>query len=336
MERLRALIQSLPKAELHLHIEGTLEPELMFELARENGVTIPFASVAEVRAAYNFANLQEFLDIYYAGARVLLKEKDFYALTMAYLERAAAQNIRHVEIFFDPQTHTERQVPFADVISGISRALADGTGRLGISSKLILCFLRHLSEEAAQSTLTEALPYSDLIAGVGLDSSELGHPPEKFARVFARARDLGFKVMAHAGEEGPAEYVWQALQSLQVDRIDHGNRCIDDPALVDEILKRNLALTLCPLSNLKLKVVRSLAEHPLKAMLSRGLLVTINSDDPSYFGGYLNENYEALAEALDLSEEEVMGLAANSFRASFLSGTEKAAYVNSIQALRRV
>lgn len=325
-----ALIDRLPKAELHLHIEGSLEPELLFALAERNGVAIPFASVDEVRAAYSFSNLQDFLDIYYQGMAVLLHEQDFYDLTWAYLQRAAADNVRHVEIFFDPQGHTERGVALAEVVGGITRALRDGEERLGISHRLILCFLRHLSEEDAFATLDQALPWLDRIDGVGLDSSELGHPPAKFARVFARARELGLHVTAHAGEEGPPDYVREALDLLQVERIDHGNRALEDPALVERIAAAGLTLTVCPLSNLKLCVIPSLADSPVRRMLQLGLKATINSDDPAYFGGYVGANFHAVAEALDLTPAEIVQLAENSFTGSFLPLTDQARHLAEI------
>ena len=327
-----AFIAGLPKAELHLHIEGSLEPELMFELARRNGIAIPFASVAEVRAAYAFSNLQDFLDIYYQGMGVLQTEQDFYDLTAAYLARANADAVRHVEIFFDPQGHTERGVAFATTIGGITRALDDARTRDGISSRLIMCFLRHLSEAAADATLDEALPFLDRIDGVGLDSSEVGHPPSKFERVFARARALGLKVVAHAGEEGPPAYVHEALDRLKVDRIDHGNRSLEDAALVARLASEGMTLTVCPLSNLKLCVVDDVAAHPLKAMLDAGLRATVNSDDPSYFGGYVNANYLAVADALDLSKADLVTLARNSFTGSFLSDGDKAKHLAAIDA----
>lgn len=313
-----ALIDRLPKAELHLHIEGSLEPELLFALAARNGVAIPFASVEEVRAAYSFSNLQDFLDIYYQGMSVLITEQDFYDLTWAYLERAHADTVRHVEIFFDPQGHTERGVAFATVLDGIERALKDGEARLGISYRLIMCFLRHLSEEDAFATLDQALPHLERIHGVGLDSSEVGHPPSKFQRVFARARELGLHVTAHAGEEGPPEYVREALDLLHVERIDHGNRALEDPALVHHLARDGMTLTVCPLSNLRLCVIGDLAESPVKRMLDLGLKATVNSDDPAYFGGYINANFHAVAEALDLTEAEIVRLAENSFTGSFL------------------
>jgi len=319
-----AFIAGLPKAELHLHIEGSLEPELMFALAQRNGVAIPFASVEAVRAAYDFSNLQDFLDIYYQGMGVLIAEQDFYELTAAYLARAHADNVRHVEIFFDPQGHTARGVAFETVLAGITRALDDAKAQYGMSAKLILCFLRHLSEAEAEATLDEALPWLDRIDGVGLDSSEVGHPPSKFARVFARARALGLKIVAHAGEEGPPDYVREALDLLKVDRIDHGNRSLEDAALVARLAAEGMTLTVCPLSNLKLCVVGDMAAHPLKTMLDAGLRATVNSDDPSYFGGYVNANYVAVADALDLSKADIVALAHNSFAGSFLDETSKA------------
>lgn len=327
-----AFIAGLPKAELHLHIEGSLEPELMFALAQRNGVAIPFASVEAVRAAYDFSNLQDFLDIYYQGMGVLIAEQDFYELTAAYLARAHADNVRHVEIFFDPQGHTARGVAFETVLAGITRALDDAKAQYGISAKLILCFLRHLSEAEAEATLDEALPWLDRIDGVGLDSSEVGHPPSKFARVFARARALGLKIVAHAGEEGPPDYVREALDLLKVDRIDHGNRSLEDAALVARLAAEGMTLTVCPLSNLKLCVVGDMTAHPLKAMLDAGLRATVNSDDPSYFGGYVNANYEAVADALDLSRAELVILARNSFTGSFLGKADKARHLAAIDA----
>jgi adenosine deaminase len=327
-----AFIATLPKAELHLHIEGSLEPELMFELAQRNSVPIPFASVEEVRAAYAFSNLQDFLDIYYQGMGVLHTEQDFFDLTTAYLAHAHADAVRHVEIFFDPQGHTERGVAFATVVTGITRALDDAQARYGITSKLIMCFLRHLDEADAEATLDEALPYLGRIDGVGLDSSEVGHPPAKFARVFARARSLGLKIVAHAGEEGPPAYVYEALDLLGVDRIDHGNRSLEDPALVVRLAAQGITLTVCPLSNLKLCVVDDLAAHPLKTMLDAGLHATVNSDDPSYFGGYVNANYQTVADALDLSKAELVTLARNSFTGSFLDDAAKAKHLAAIDA----
>lgn len=316
-------INKLPKAELHLHIEGTFEPELMFDIARRNNMKLAYGSVGELKEAYSFNNLQDFLDLYYAGASVLIEEQDFYDLTRAYLEKISSQNVIHTEIFFDPQTHTDRGVDFSTVINGICRALEDGRNRLGISSRLIMCFLRHIDEDAAMSTLESALKYKDLITAVGLDSSEKGNPPSKFQRVFEKASDEGFLTVAHAGEEGPAGYVWEALDILKVSRVDHGNRSMDDEKLVRELIKRRMPLTVCPLSNLKLKVVPDLKEHPLKEMLRRGILATINSDDPAYFGGYLNENYISIAKELDLTRDEICQLARNSFTASFLPEEKK-------------
>lgn len=316
-------LHAVPKAELHLHVEGTLQPELMFALARRNGVQLPYASVDEVRRAYVFHNLQSFLDIYYAGCRVLLHEQDFYDLTWAYLQRVAGQNVRHVEVFFDPQTHTMRGVPIETVLTGIRRALADGQQRLSVSARLILCFLRHLSADAAMDALKQALPFRKWIIAVGLDSSEVGHPPEKFRAVFDRARAEGFLTVAHAGEEGPPEYIWQALDLLKVKRIDHGVRCLEDERLVARLAEEQIPLTVCPLSNVKLCVFRSMAEHNLKKLLDRGLCVTVNSDDPAYFGGYVEENFRAVQTALRLSKQDVARLAKNSFRASFLDDAEK-------------
>jgi adenosine deaminase len=332
-----SFIRGLPKAELHLHLEGSFEPEQMFAIARRNKADIPFNSVEEVRAAYRFSNLQDFLDIYYRSADVLRTEEDFYELTLAYLKRAAADNVRHTEVFFDPQSHTARGVAFGTVAEGILKALADGEARFGVTSKLILCFLRHLSEEDAFATLRQAEPYLDRIAGVGLDSSELGHPPSKFARVFAAARERGLRLAAHAGEEGPAAYVWEALDLLHVDRIDHGNRSLDDPKLVARLAAEQMTLTVCPLSNLKLCVVKDLKDHPLKRMLDLGLRATVNSDDPAYFGGTVNDNFFAVADALSLTEAEIVTLAKNSFLGSFLSDAEKArhlAAVDTYAALR--
>ncbi len=317
-----AFIKGLPKAELHLHIEGSLEPELMFALAKRNGIALPYDSVDALRAAYEFSRLQDFLDIYYQGAQVLLTKDDFRDLALAYFERLTADGGVHAEIFFDPQTHTDRGVPFATVADGLLAGMAEAEARFGVTSSLILCFLRHLSEEAAFATLAQAEPYLDRIAGVGLDSSEVGHPPEKFARVFAAARAKGLKLMAHAGEEGPPAYVWEALELLAVDRIDHGNRALEDARLVERLAKDGLTLTVCPLSNLKLCVVDDLAGHPLKRMLDLGLKATINSDDPAYFGGYLGENWRQTAQALDLSREQLVTLARNSFTGSFLPPAE--------------
>ena len=295
----------------------------MFEIAKRNKCDLRFKTVEEVRAAYDFNNLQEFLDIYYEGAQVLLHEQDFYDLTWAYMEKMAEQNVIHTEIFFDPQTHTSRGVEFKTVIDGIWSALQDAQAKFDISSHLIMCFLRHLSEEEAFKTLEQALPYKERILGVGLDSSEVGHPPSKFERVFARAKEEGFIAVAHAGEEGPADYVEEALDLLAIDRIDHGNRCLDDEALVDRVVDTGLALTVCPLSNLKLAVVKDLKEHPLKTMLDKGLKATVNSDDPAYFGGYMNENFIAIQEALDLTKGELKTLVRNAFEASFVNDNQK-------------
>jgi len=323
MTDLNSFIDGLPKAELHVHIEGTFEPELMFELAKRNGRQLKHQTVLELKAAYQFNNLQEFLDIYYSGADVLIEEQDFYDLTWAYLQKIHAQNVLHTEIFFDPQTHTSRGISFQTVISGIRRALEDGQRNLGISSKLILSLLRHHSEDSALQTFQEALAYRNWITGIGLDSSERGHPPSKFERVFTKARQEGFVTVAHAGEEGPPEYVWEALNLLQVSRIDHGNRSLEDPLLVQELVNREMPLTVCPLSNLKLKVVRDMTRHPLTEMLEKGMMATVNSDDPAYFGGYVNDNYQAVANALNLSKEQLVQLAKNSFTASFLEEEEK-------------
>jgi len=312
-------LNKLPKVELHLHLEGSLEPELMFALAQRNQVKIPFQSVEQVHAAYQFNNLQDFLDIYYQGADVLLTAQDFYDLTWAYLLKCKEQNVIHVEPFFDPQTHTARGIPFATIIEGIDRALTDGKNRLGISSKLILCFLRHLSEKDAFNTLEQALPYLDKITAVGLDSSELGHPPEKFSRVFAKARQLGLLTVAHAGEEGPAEYIWTAIKDLQVARVDHGVNAISDLQLMAELVKTQMPLTVCPLSNTKLQVFADMSDHTILEMLAEGVCVTVNSDDPAYFGGYMTENFMALGNALDLDKTQAKQLVVNSIKGSFAS-----------------
>lgn len=318
MISLEEFIKGIPKTELHLHIEGTFEPELMFEIAKRNNIEIKYKSVEEIEKAYDFNNLQDFLDIYYEGVGVLIEEQDFYDMTWAYLKKVHSQNVLHAEIFFDPQTHTDRGIRFQTVVQGINKALQDSQNKLGMSTRLIMCFLRHLDEEAAMKTLEEALNHKNLITAVGLDSSEIGHPPSKFQRVFEQARQEGFLTVAHAGEEGPAEYIWEALNLLKVSRVDHGNHSLDDEKLVQELVNRNMPLTVCPLSNLKLKVVNDLKKHPLRKMLEKGLLVTINSDDPAYFGGYINENYLAISNALNLSKEEIVKLAKNSFTASFL------------------
>lgn len=325
-------IAGLPKAELHLHIEGSLEPEMMFALARRNRVAIPFASVEEVRAAYSFTRLQDFLDIYYAGADVLRTEEDFRDLAAAYFDRAAADSVRHTEIFFDPQTHTARGIPFATVANGLLAAMREAGDRHGISSQLILCFLRHLDEDAAFATLAEAEPWLDRIAGVGLDSSELGHPPSKFARVFARAGEMGLKRVAHAGEEGPPAYVHEALDLLAIDRLDHGNRSLEDAALVARLAAEGMTLTVCPLSNLKLCVVDDMTRHPIARMLDLGLAATVNSDDPAYFGGYVNDNFRAIAAAGLVGRAQMAALARNSFTGSFLPTADIARHIAAIDA----
>lgn len=329
---LDAFINGLPKAELHLHIEGSLEPELMFELAKRNKVEIPFDSVEAVRAAYDFSNLQDFLDIYYAGANVLQTEQDFHDLAYAYFQRAAADRVRHAEIFFDPQTHTDRGIPFQVVADGLLSGMKAAESDLDVSSQLILCFLRHLDEDAAFATLRKAEPWLDRIRGVGLDSSEVGHPPSKFKNVFAAAGSMGLKRVAHAGEEGPPEYVWEALDLLKIDRMDHGNRSMEDPKLVERLVREGMTLTVCPLSNHKLCVVDDLKDHPVPEMLRQGLHVTLNSDDPAYFGGYVNENWRQLTDAVGLTREQLVLLAKNSFEGSFLTSAEKAAYVDEVEA----
>lgn len=321
----------LPKAELHLHIEGSLEPEMLVAFAKRNGVDIPFRSVEEVRAAYAFSNLQDFLDIYYQGMSVLRAEEDFFDLTMAYLNRARADNVRHVEIFFDPQGHTSRGVPFDVAISGVLTALDMSLRQFGMTSKLIMCFLRHLSEEDAFATLKEAEPWLDNIEGVGLDSSEVGHPPEKFARVFAAAKERGLKLCAHAGEEGPPDYVRDSLDILKIDRLDHGNRSLEDEALVARLKASGMALTVCPLSNLKLCVVKDMRAHPIKRMLDLGLKATVNSDDPAYFGGYVMANFEAIIGTLDLTTDDIRALARNSFEGSFLDDGRKRAHLAAVE-----
>lgn len=333
MNDFHSFLNQLPKAELHMHLEGSLEPELMFKLAQRNQVSLPFDSVAAIRAAYEFSNLQDFLDIYYQGAHVLQAEQDFYDLTWAYLQRCQQQNVRHVEPFFDPQTHTDRGIAFDTVINGIDRALQDAKQQLGISSYLIMCFLRHLSEEAAFATLEQALPYKNKIVAVGLDSSEQGFPPSLFERVFAKARAEGLLTVAHAGEEGPPDYIIQALDLLKVKRIDHGVRCVEDPALVERLIQLQMPLTVCPLSNTKLCVFKTMAEHNILELLERGVKVTINSDDPAYFGGYMTENFIAVADTLNMSKAQALQLAQNSFAASFLPAAEKARWVNQLQNL---
>jgi adenine deaminase len=325
-------LRGLPKAELHLHIEGTLEPELAFRLAAKHGVALPYASVEELRRAYSFSNLQSFLDIYYAGASVLRDADDFHALTAAYLRKAHEQGVVHVEIFFDPQTHTQRGIRFATVLEGINAALREAEAKLGITHRLILCFLRHLSAADAMRTLEEALPYREAIAGVGLDSSEAGHPPSKFTAVFDRARREGFLAVAHAGEEGPPDYIYQALDLLKVRRIDHGVRSEESPELLDRLVRERIPLTVCPLSNVKLRVFEQIESHNLKRLLERGVCVTVNSDDPAYFGGYLLENFLALERGLGLTQAQLTSLARNSFEASFLEPHAKRRWLAAIDA----
>ena len=329
---LAELLRTMPKAELHIHIEGSLEPEMIFTLSQRNGVAIPYPNVEALRAAYAFTDLQSFLDIYYAGASVLITEQDFFDMAWAYFQRAHADHITRAEIFFDPQTHTERGVPMANVIHGLHRACLRARNELGISAALILCFLRHLSEDAALATLEQALPFRQHFIGVGLDSSELGHPPEKFARVFAKARELGLHVVAHAGEEGPPEYIWSALDALQAERIDHGVQCLKDPALVTRLVAERIPLTVCPLSNVKLCVFADMSQHNLRELLDAGLVAMINSDDPAYFGGYLNQNFLETFAALGLDASHAYRLARNSFEASFASAQEKAADIAALDA----
>lgn len=324
---LKNIIQGIPKAELHLHIEGSFEPELMFEIAKRNNITLAYESVESLKNAYKFNNLQEFLDIYYTGAQVLLYEQDFFDLTWAYLTKVNSENVVHVEVFFDPQTHTNRGVPFDVVIRGIYRALEKAKSEFNITYKLIMSYLRHLSEEEAFKTLESSIPYMDWIDGVGLDSSELGNPPSKFTNVFKASAERGFKLAAHAGEEGPVEYIWEAINLLNVDRIDHGNRCLDDEILVQVLIEKNMGLTLCPLSNVELKVIQKMEEHPVLKMLEKGLLATIHSDDPAYFGGYMNANYLETAKALNLTEGHLMQLAINAFEASWLSVDQKQKHI---------
>ena len=331
--RLIKYAEALPKAELHLHLEGSLEPEMLFDLAKRNKVDIPFATVEAVREAYQFSQLQDFLDIYYQGMGVLQTAQDFYDLTMAYLRRVAADNVVHVEVFFDPQGHTERGLPFDVAMKGITQALKDGERDLGVSSELIMCFLRHLTEADAIETLKAAEPWMDDIIGVGLDSSELGHPPSKFERVFQMARDAGLKSVAHAGEEGPPDYVYEALDLLKIDRLDHGNRSLEDAALVRRLAEASMTLTVCPLSNLKLCVVDDMIGHPIKQMLDSDLKATINSDDPAYFGGYVNDNFRAIIHALELDETDIKRLALNSIDGSFLSAAAKQTHRAAIEAV---
>jgi len=317
------LIDRLPKCELHIHIEGSLEPELMFALAQRNKVKLPFASVEEVRKAYQFSQLQDFLDIYYQGMSVLITEQDFFDLAWAYLERARADNVRYVEMFFDPQGHTSRGVAFATVVGGLHRACQEAAARLGIRASLIMCFLRHLSEAEAEATLDQAQAHRSRIIGVGLDSSEKGHPPSKFRNVYRRAKEMGLHLVAHAGEEGPPEYVWEALDVLGVERVDHGNRSLEDDSLVARLARERMPLTVCPLSNLKLCVVRDLRQHPLRRMMDKGLTVTVNSDDPAYFGGYVGDNYRAVQQALGLGRDELIAVARNGFLAAFMPENER-------------
>lgn len=323
MNQQTSFIEQLPKVELHLHIEGSLEPEMMFELAQRNGVSLPFSTPEEVKAAYQFTNLQSFLDIYYQGANVLIHEQDFYDLTWAYLLRCQQDNVVHTEIFFDPQTHTDRGIAFDTVINGIYSALRDGEEKLGISSQIIMCFLRHLDEESAFDTLFEAMAHKDKIVGVGLDSSELGHPPEKFARVFSKALEEGFLTVAHAGEEGPVSNIYDSLELLKVSRIDHGVRCSDDENLLHALSNSKMPLTVCPLSNTKLKVFERMEDHNIVELLRRGLCVTINSDDPAYFGGYMNDNFKAVAQSHQVSEQELAMFTRNAIMASFISEEKK-------------
>ena len=330
MTDLHRFIASLPKAELHLHIEGSFEPELMFEIAERNGIKLKYATVESLRQAYQFEQLQDFLDIYYAGCSVLLYERDFYDLTWSYLLKAKENGIVHTEIMFDPQAHTARGVPFSAVIGGIYHALTEGYEQLGISFRLIMSFLRHLSQEEAFQTLKEAEPFKGWITAVGLDSSERNFPPDLFTEVFERALEMGFLTVAHAGEEGPPEYIWAALDLLKVSRIDHGNSALEDPDLVDVLGIYEIPLTSCPLSNKKLKVVKQLEEHPLREMMERGICVTVNSDDPAYFGGYLNDNFVAIADALQLTKEEIVRLVKNSFEASFITDGEKRGYIKQL------
>lgn len=330
-EKLKRYIELIPKAELHVHIEGTFEPELMFEMAKRNNVPLKYNSVEEVREAFEFSNLQDFLDIYLGASKVLIHERDFYDLTMAYLRRVHADNVVHAEIFFDPQMHTERGINFDTVINGITEAMKDAKTEFGLSSKLIMCFLRHLSEESALETLENALKHKDKIIAVGLDSSEKGNPPSKFFNAFNRAKEEGFFVVAHAGEEGPAEYIWEAIDLLEVERIDHGVSAIDDADLMDELRDREIPLTVCPLSNVKLKVFENLKDVPVKTFLRKEMLVTLNSDDPSYFGGYITDNFLQTAEAQNLSRSDIYTLVKNSFNASFITENERNAFLKKLE-----
>lgn len=328
---LNQFIKHIPKAELHLHIEGTFEPELMFEIAERNGIQLNYNSVEELRKAYNFNNLQEFLDIYYAGANVLICEQDFYDLTMAYLQKCREDNVVHTEIFFDPQTHTHRGVSFETVVSGIKRACEDANKKWRITYRLIPNFLKHLSEKDAAASYKQAVPFKDLFTGFGLDSSELGNPPHKFQRLFNIVLNDGFKTVCHAGEEGPAEYVWEALNLLKVSRIDHGVRSVEDAELLKELAEKQIPLTVCPLSNLKLKVVKQMEDLPLKQLLDTGIMATVNSDDPAYFGGYMNDNFYAITEALNLGKDDILTLVKNSFKASFLPEEEKSKWLKELE-----
>lgn len=330
---IKRLIALLPKAELHLHIEGTLEPELMWQLAAKHNIDLPYKSVEDIKSAYQFTDLQSFLDLYYQGAKVLRDEDDFYALMKSYLTHCVTDNVVHTEIMFDPQTHTQRGIGFDVFMAGFTRAINEMTKEHGLSVCLIMSFLRHLSEAEAFDTLAQAKPYYDLISAIGLDSGELGNPPDKFSRVFSQVRELGFHVVAHAGEEGPSEYIWQAIRDLQVERIDHGVKCTEDETLMEYLRDNQLPLTVCPLSNVKLCVVESLSQHNIKTLLDAGLCVTVNSDDPSYFGGYLNDNFNQLVDCLDLSQGEVVTLVKNSFRASFLPEADKQQWVEMITSL---
>jgi len=327
----KSFIENLPKIELHIHIEGTLEPEMMFNLAHRNHIQLPYESIQEIHDAYHFTNLQSFLDIYYKGVNVLKTEQDFYDLMWAYLKKANEQKVRHAEIFFDPQTHTGRGIPFEVVIKGLVSAKEDAFQKWGVSSELIMCFLRHLSPEDAQKTLDQARPYTDLIFGVGLDSSEFGRPPSLFAEVFQRAKKEGYLPVAHAGEEGPAEYVWEAIKMLGVRRIDHGVRSIEDPKLIDYLVEKQIPLTVCPLSNIKLCVFDDMSHHNIKQLLNLGIRVTINSDDPAYFGGYMNENFLATQEGLNLSKGDLYQISLNAIAASFLEADRKAALIHELE-----
>lgn len=327
---MQEFIASLPKAELHLHIEGSFEPELMFDIAQRNQIIIPYKTIDEVKKAYQFSCLQDFLDIYYAGAGVLIHEKDFYDLAMAYYQKCYENNVIHTEIMFDPQTHTERGIAFETVISGLQKARLDAKEKWGINSLFIMSYLRHLPEESAFETLKQSLPYKKWITSVGLDSSEMGNPPSRFKDVFAASVKEGYVPVAHAGEEGPSEYIWEAIEVLKVARIDHGNRCLEDDKLVNEIVKRDLALTVCPLSNLELRNTDVMANHPLKKLLDKGIKATVNSDDPAYFGGYINANFIAIQEALDLSKEEIITLVQNSFKHSFATDEQKKSYLEQV------